>query len=461
MTEGQTTRRHLVEIVQAGLRRVDPYRMLMAHVRLDDRLLRVRWEDGETTLDLKPYARIVVFGVGKAAAPMAKAMEEILGPRLAAGLIVVKYGHTVPLQRVETLEAGHPVPDANGLAAARRILSLADAADAATLVIGLISGGGSALLPLPLEGADGDGAPEIRLADKQRTTQALLACGADIAEINCVRKHISQIKGGRLLAHLAPARNLNFILSDVVGDDLASIASGLTVPDPTTYADALAIIDRYQIGARVPSAVRRALAMGEEGRLPETLKPGDPAADRTTNVLIGTNRIALMAAAAEAQRLGFTPLTLTARVTGEAREAARFLAAIGADAAGEGLPARGPACILSGGEPVVTLRGRGKGGRNQEMALAFLAEMARQPDLYRNVCFLAAATDGNDGPTDAAGAFADLTLLEAARRAGLDLQAYLQDNDAYHFFKAIDGLFQTGPTNTNVCDLHVMLIGGA
>jgi len=459
--EAQNARQHLAQIVKAGLRRVDPYRMLMAHVRLDDALLWVRWEDGETALDLKPFARIVVFGVGKAAAPMAKAMEEILGPRLSAGLIVVKYGHTAPLKRVETLEAGHPVPDASGLAAARRILSLVDAADAATLVIGLISGGGSALLPLPLEGANGEGVPAIGLVDKQRTTQALLACGAGIEEINCVRKHISQVKGGRLLAHLAPARSLNFILSDVVGDDLASIASGLTVPDPTTYADALAIIERYGIGARIPSAVRQALVMGEEGRLPETLKPGDPAAAQATNILIGTNRIALMAAAAEAQRLGYAPVTLTARVTGEAREAARFLAAIGVDAAGEGLLAHGPACILSGGEPVVTLRGRGKGGRNQEMALAFLAEMARQPSLYRNVCFLAAATDGNDGPTDAAGAFADLALLAAAHRAGLEPRAYLQDNDAYHFFKAIDGLFQTGPTNTNVCDLQVMLIGGA
>jgi len=457
--EAQTARQHLEQIARAALRRVDPYRMLTEHVTLAEERLVVRWEDGEQTVDLREFERIVVIGAGKATAPMAQALEAILGTRIAAGLIVVKYGHTVPLALVETLEAGHPVPDESGMAAARRILTLADAADAKTLVIGLFSGGGSALLPLPLESAATEEALGIGLAGKQRTTQALLACGAAIEEINCIRKHLSQIKGGRLLSRLAPARSLNFILSDVVGDDLSSIASGLTVPDPTTYADALAIIEKYAIGARVPAAVRRALVLGDEGRLPETRKPGDSAAACVTNILIGTNRIALGAAAAEARRLGYAPVRRTARVTGEAREAARLLAAIGTDAAVEGMLVQGPACVLSGGEPVVTLRGRGKGGRNQEMALAFLAEMARHPALYEKVFFLAVASDGNDGPTDAAGAFADLSLLDAANRAGLDLQAYLQNNDAYHFFKHIGGLFHTGPTNTNVCDLHFMLIG--
>ena len=454
----RAARSHLTQIFKAGLARVDPYRMMRDRVTLSGNRLSVDLEAGGAGIDLSDFRRILVIGVGKAAAPMARAIEEILGDRIDRGFIVVKYGHTVPLDIVEILESDHPVPDEKGVAGARRIVELADGADEKTLVIGLISGGGSALLPLPLE-ATVDGAPlRLTLEDKQRTTQALLACGAAIEEINCIRKHLSGVKGGRLLSHLAPARSLNFILSDVVGDDLSSIASGITAPDPTTYGDALSIIEKYGIADKIPQAVVRALKLGSAGKLPETLKPGDPAEALATNLLIGTNRTALDAAAEKARRLGYAPVKLTARITGEARDAARFLSAIALDAAQYGLLTEAPACILSGGEPTVTIRGDGKGGRNQEMALAFLVEMARRPDDFDGIHFLSAATDGNDGPTDAAGAFADRDLLTEAGRRNLNPEAFLNNNDAYRFFDQLGGLLKTGPTNTNVCDLQAILV---
>lgn len=453
-----TLRTCLTHIFQAGLNRVDPQQMILDRTTLSGDRLYIEMGTDQIELDLSGFRQIIVIGAGKATAPMAQAMETILGDRINCGLIVVKYGHALPLTIIETVEAGHPEPDENGARGTRHILELADQADEATLVIGLVSGGGSALLPLPLDGTTYGVPIQLSLEDKRQTTQALLACGAAIQEINCVRKHLSGIKGGRLLSHLAPGRSLNFILSDVVGDDLSSIASGITAPDPTSYADALAVIKKYSIADQVPGAVVRALELGNAGRLPETLKPDDPAAALAQNLLIGTNRSALDAASEDARRLGFTPVRLTSRITGEAGEVARFLAAIALDTANHGMLTKRPACVLSGGEPTVTLRGSGKGGRNQEMALAFLSEMAKTPDLFHRVCFLSAATDGNDGPTDAAGAFADLDLLNQARLKGLDLEAYLKNNDAYHFFKQIGGLLKTGPTNTNVCDLHAILL---
>ncbi len=451
-------RDHLIRIFKAGLARVDPYRMIRDRATLSGDRLSVDLENGGAGIYLSDFRRIVVIGAGKASAPMARAVEEILGDRIDRGVIVVKYGHTVPLGIIETLESDHPVPDANGVAGARRIIELADDADETTLVIGLVSGGGSALLPLPLEGT-ADGNPvRLTLEDKRQTTHALLACGAAIEEINCIRKHLSGVKGGRLLSHLAPARSLNFILSDVVGDDLSSIASGITAPDLTTYGDALSILEKYRIAGKIPEAVVRALELGNAGKLPETLKPGDPAEALATNLLIGTNRGALNAAAEEASRMGYPPVKLTSRITGEARNVARFLSAIALDSAQHSLLAKAPACILSGGEPTVTIRGDGKGGRNQEMALAFLVEMARRPDAFDGVHFLSAATDGNDGPTDAAGAFADRDLLVEAERSSLNPEAFLNNNDAYSFFERIGGLLKTGPTNTNVCDLQMILV---
>ena len=444
-------RTDLEAIFRAGLARVDPYRMMKSHLWLADDRLVVDFDGRHEEFPLAGR-RVLVLGAGKATAPMARAVEEILGERLDGGLVSVKYGHGEPLARIGVVEAGHPTPDENGERAARRIIDLAAAADARTLAITLISGGASALLPAPV--------PPLSLADKQAVTGALLACGADIGEINCVRKHLSDLKGGRLLRRLAPAESLNFILSDVVGDRLDTIGSGLTSADRTSFADALAVVLRYGLDRRLPVAVMRLLEDGAGGVIADTPKPGDPVTAAARNFVIGSNRAALLAAADQASGLGYHTLRLTSSLTGEAREVAKMLFAIARDIRDGGLLADRPACVIAGGETTVTLRGGGKGGRNQEMALAFLAEMAREDDLAGSgeIAFLAASTDGSDGPTDAAGAFADDEALGRMRAAGLSIQDYLADNDAYRFFTATDGLFKTGATRTNVCDLQVMLI---
>jgi hydroxypyruvate reductase len=338
---------------------------------------------------------------------------------------------------------------------------LATAADVGTLVINCISGGASALLPSPLDGASTAGLIGLSLQDKQRTTAALLGCGAAIGEINCVRKHLSGLKGGRLAALLHPARSLNFILSDVIGDHLADIASGITSPDPTTFADALEVIDRYHLRNQLPVQVIRALELGRQGRLAETPKPGDPVFATVDNLLIGSNRMALQAAADRARQLGCEVRVRDEPLCGEAREEGRRLAEEARRVALETDSGSRIICLLAGGETVVQVRGNGKGGRNQELALGFLARMAGWGEEQERVCLLSAATDGNDGPTDAAGAFADAAAVRRAAALGLDLGAHLADNDAYHFFEAAEALFKTGPTHTNVCDLQMVLVAPA
>lgn len=452
-------RTHLQSIFEAGLERVNPYTMVIDHVQLNDETLTVTLEGSTVSVDLRDYTSIMLLGAGKASAPMAQAFETILGDRISKGLICVKYGHVAPLQHVDIIEAGHPLPDENGVRAAGQIAELAREADDKTLVLTCISGGGSALLPLPLGLELSDGHIALSLDDKQQATAALLRCGADITEINCVRKHISAIKGGRLMQLVTPARSLNFILSDVVGDDLSSIASGVTTYDETTFGDALAIIERYDLGHEVPHGVLRALALGAQGHIPETLKADDPALARVDNLLIGTNRQALLAAAAKARELGYTVHPITAQLTGEARHVARVIADIAKDVATSDMFTKKPACLLFGGETVVTVQGDGTGGRNQEIALAFLAEMSRWGVERERVHFLAASTDGNDGPTDAAGAFADAELLrQIPSLDGTTITKTLNNNDSYHFFAPLGGLLKTGPTNTNVCDLQIVLI---
>ncbi len=452
MTEAQEYG-HLREIAAAALRRVDPAPMLRERVAVRGGVLTVSGGAEPVRIDLQPYRRILVLGAGKASARMAQALEEILGDRLEGGILAVKAGTALPLRRIRQIAAGHPLPDAGSVQAGREIAALADAGDERTLFINLVSGGGSALLAAPLE--------PVSLEDKQAATRLLLACGATIQEFNCVRKHLSAVKGGRLAQRMHPAASLNLILSDVVGDRLDSIASGLTAPDPTTWQDALEIVSRYGLADRLPERVRAVLQAGVAGRIPDTPKAGDSAFERVRNVLIGTNRAALQAARGRAEELGYRAELLSSRVTGEAREVARVYFAIGRERA-DGGPGARPACLLAGGETTVTLRGDGRGGRNQEMALAFLAAMAEEsaseggasPALF----FLSAATDGIDGPTDAAGAFAGPQVLEAARAAGLDPRAYLARNDSYAFFERIGRLLQTGPTHTNVGDIQVLLV---
>lgn len=443
----------LERIYRAGLDPVRPDRLIRSAVSVAGHTLRVAGWDGE--VDLRGVHRIVVIGAGKASASMALALEEALGDRIAGGAIATKAGHGEPLERIEVIEAGHPVPDEASGSAARAIIRHCREADAGTLVIGLISGGGSALLTAPFDTAGR--APRLDLEDKRRVTELLLASGATIHEMNCVRKHLSQVKGGRLAALIHPARSLNLILSDVVGDRLDTIASGLTAADATTYADALAITDRYGVTAALPAAARRLLQAGRDGRLPETPKPGARELAGVHNVLLGNNRAALTGARAQAQALGWPTLALSSQIVGEAREVAKVYLAIGSDIARHGVAAAAPCCVIGGGETTVTLRGDGTGGRSQEMALAFLMESAEHAERGR-LHFLAASTDGTDGPTDATGAFADPAVYAAARRLGLTPRHYLDRNDSYTFFDRAGGLLRTGPTRTNVGDLQVLLI---
>lgn len=448
----------LEAIFHAGLRRADPYRMIVEHVAVEGDTLSIRFENHAETLDLRQFEKIFVLGAGKAAPAMARAVEDRLGQRLTGGLISTKYGYGGKLRLVEQIEAGHPVPDENSLLAARCMGELAQGFDAKTLVITVISGGGSALLDGLVAFEDGSETVQLSLDDLRATTAALLASGATINEINTIRKHLSTVKGGRFLQMLAPATSVNLILSDVVGDRLDAIASGLTAPDPTTFADALAVVEKYALAGKIPARVLRALQVGAAGRLPETLKPGDALLAKTRNILIGTLRNSLLAAAEEARRRGYHPLVLTAQLTGEAREAAKFLLACARETAQFGGLAPKPACLIAGGETTVTLRGGGKGGRNQEMALAFLCELAANPAGAERIAFLSAATDGTDGPTDAAGAFASLDLAQRAAQMGLDAAASLRENDSYHFYEKLGALFKTGATGTNVCDIQIVLV---
>jgi hydroxypyruvate reductase len=399
----------------------------------------------ERAYDLSRFDRVLVLGAGKAGAAMAQAVEALLGDHLAGGLVVVKYGHLANLQKVRLREAGHPLPDENGLQAARSVLELAEQADEKTLVLFLLSGGGSALLPLPAEG--------VPLADKQAMTRALLVCGATIHEINTLRKHLSAIKGGQLARAIFPATLVSLVLSDVVGDDLDVIASGPCVPDSSCFADCLDIIDKYAIGAQLPGNVLEHLRAGAAGEIPETPKPGDAVFESTFNAIVGSNFDALQRAREEAVSLGYNSLLLSAEIEGEAADAAGMHMAIAREVLKTGHPLGSPACLLSGGETTVTLRGDGLGGRNQEFALAAARRMG---DIGR-IVLLSAGTDGSDGPTDAAGAFADSSTKSRAMVAGLDLTRFLTDNDSYHFFERLGDLYKTGPTKTNVMDLRIIL----
>lgn len=406
--------------------------------------------------DLDAYGRVLVVGVGKAAGAMASELEQLLGDRISGGVISTKAMPPRPLQRLRVLTGGHPEPNEVSCRAARDVLELARTVDGRTLVITLISGGGSALLCAPFSSASGEYG--VTLAEKQAVTKALLASGVAIHGINCVRKHLSSIKGGRLAEAFSPATCLNLVVSDVVGDHLDVIASGPTVPDPTTFDEALSIVQKHDLETRLPPAAMSLLRAGAAGRIPETPKPGDPCFQTVRNVLIGTNYEALLGAERKAIELGYHALLLTTQLAGEAREVAQVLLGIGKDILSKGRPLERPACVIIGGETTVTVRGRGRGGRNQETALAFLASLAHAPETCDGLALLAASTDGIDGPTDAAGAFSSREMLARARAAGLDADDYLRENDSYTFFDKIDGLLRTGTTNTNVSDIQILIV---
>ena len=429
-----TARQAALEIWRAALAAAAVEPLVRSALRRDGHTLSC----GPLRLDLARVRQVLVLGCGKAGAAMARAVEAVLGERISAGFVVVKDGHTLPTRTVELAEAGHPVPDGRGEAAARRLLSLAETAGADDLVIVLISGGGSALLPAP--------APPVTLGEKQAVTRLLLGAGATIGELNAVRKHLSLLKGGQLARAAAPARVLTLVLSDVIGDPLDVIASGPTAPDPTTFADALEVLARRGVLDAVAPSVRGRLEAGVAGEVPETPKPGDRLFSHVTHVVMGNNRLVVDAAASAAAHLGYAPEIATPALEGEAREVATALVA-------RARSLRPPACLIAGGETTVTVRGGGRGGRCQEFALAAALALAADDRLT----VLAAGTDGTDGPTDAAGAVVDAGTLDRGRALGLDAVRALADSDAHALLGATGDLIVTGPTNTNLLDLYLVL----
>lgn len=431
-------------IARSAIAAVAPEKLIRNVLRADD----ARCHVGDLTFDFDRFSRILVVGTGKATASMARTVEDILQDRIADGVVVVPDGLGRQLRRIRVFEASHPIPDERGMAGARSILSLIrQNARPDALVLCLISGGGSALLPLPVDG--------ISLADKQQVTRLLLECGANISEVNAVRKHLSQIKGGQLARAASPAHVVSLILSDVVNDPVDTIASGPTAPDPTTFSDVVAILRKYQIWDRVPKSVHQILTKGVGGEIPDTPKADDTSFLTVTNVIVGNNRIAVQAAAKQALAIGFHPLILTSCISGEAREVGTVFASIAKEAECFQHPVGAPACLLAGGETTVTIRGNGKGGRNQELALSAAIAITGT----EKIVIAGIGTDGADGPTDAAGAIVDSTSVGRALAEGLDPVRCLDSNDSYSLHAKTGDLLVTGRTGTNVMDLLIGLVG--
>lgn len=435
-------------IFLTAIRSVNAYQAVRSCVTIEGERLSVETPNGKREdFDLNKFKRVFVIGGGKATASMAQAVEEILGSRIKRGIINVKYGHTADLSVIKVNEAGHPIPDEAGLKGAQDIVSLLADTDKDDLVFVLISGGGSALLPMPSEG--------ISLEEKQEVTRLLLNCGAGIKEINAVRKHVSQIKGGQLARLGYPSTMITLVLSDVVGDPLNSIASGPTVADTSTFSDVLAIIEKYDLFHKIPRSVREHIAKGIEGEIAETPKASDRIFHNVHNFVVGSNFVALNAAQERARELGLNTFILSSFIEGETREIAKAHTAIAREILHSGNPLVPPACLISGGETTVTVKGKGLGGRNQEFCLAAALEISELND----VVILSGGTDGTDGPTDAAGAIADGRTVERARLLGLNAAEFLDNNDSYHFFEKLQDLLITGPTNTNVMDVRLILVG--
>jgi len=428
--------------LETALNAVDPRQIIKTKVDVTDSTLKI----DAYSLDLGKFKKIYVIGGGKASGSMAEALEQVLDGHITKGLVNVLHGTKNKTHIIKLHGASHPVPDEAGVEGTRRILEMAEEAEKDDLIISLISGGGSSLMPLPRG--------NISLVDKRVITDALLKSGATINEINTVRKHISDFKGGWLAKKAYPATILNLILSDVMGDPLDFIASGPTVPDSTTFADAVGVLKKYDLWAETPSSIREVLSDGEKGRVPETPKVGDKAFKRVYNVVIGNNRSASQAACSYLRSRGLNALLLTSTLEGEAKHVGTVLASIANEVRISGNPVHIPAGIVAGGETTVMVTGKGKGGRNQEIALSSALKLRAS----HGVVVASLTTDGVDGPTDAAGAIVDGKTLERAQKMGLDPLRYLVDNDSYHFFSELGDLVFTGPTGTNVNDVSVIII---
>ena len=429
------------EIFNAALAAADAAKAVSRHLKVDGETIEI---DGRL-YPLSSYRKIFVIGAGKASAQMCRALIELVGEWLSGGIIIAKYGYAVPVKKIQVIEAGHPIPDENGLRATEKVVDLLRQTTSEDLLINLISGGGSALLCSPADG--------VSFRDKQEITQILLRCGARIEETNAIRKHISKVKGGRLARLACPSTLISLILSDVVGDSISAIASGPTAPDPTTFSECQLILDRYKLRTEKSGSVYRLIDKGRAGEIEETPKPGDRLFNNVLNVVIGSNRTAVNAAKDQAESMGYNVKVIDDLAEGEATELAVAHAIIAKEIYHSGTVRR-PACVISGGEATVTLRGDGLGGRNQEFAVATALEIE---DLD-GIVALIGGTDGSDGPTEAAGGIVDGSTIRRGKTQGVDARYYLRRNDSYHYLQATDDLLVTGPTFTNVMDLRLFII---
>lgn len=437
-----TARVAALEMIKSGVAAVDPHEAVRRHVRRVDHRLIVHGKE----YNLDRFENVAIVGGGKASGAMAETLEEILGEYLTTGFVnVLKENRGVKTKKVKLNPAGHPLPDEKGLKGSKLMVELCKSVGKKGLIFLLISGGGSALLPYPADG--------ISLEDKQKVTDALLMSGATINEINAVRKHLSFIKGGQFLRYVNSSEVISLIISDVVGDPLDVIASGPTVPDPTTYPDAVRILQRYKLWTAIPENVRSHLQKGVKGGIPETPKVGDKIFRKVNNVIVGSNRVAIAASYEKAKQLGYNALFFSSYLEGEARHVGTALASLLQEIDASNNPVSKPAAIIAGGETTVTVTGTGKGGRNQELVLSASMKISGLP----GVAIISIGTDGIDGPTDAAGAIADGKTLLRARDMNLDALRFLDDNNAYRFFENLKDLIITGPTGTNVNDLTVLV----
>ncbi|MEM3561893.1 MAG: glycerate kinase [Candidatus Jordarchaeaceae archaeon] len=438
--KNRLARKIILALIESALRAADPRRAVKKNLILKRNKLMVKGK----TFDLNSLNNIYVVGGGKASGAMAEAVEEVLGDRISGGCVNILKGtrNQFKTSKIELVEASHPVPDMNGLQGAKKMVSLVGEAQEGDLVLCLISGGGSALIPLPVEG--------VSLEDLQEVNRALLKSGAEINVMNAVRKHLSAVKGGNLAKAAYPATVVSLIISDVVGDPLETIASGPTVPDPTTYQDAINYLREYNIWDICPEGVKKHLNRGLEGKYPETPKPGDPIFERVFNLLIATNRMACFAAQEEGRKRGLKSLVLTTFLEGEAKDAGVLVSGIAKEIFYYNRPWKKPVIVILGGETTVTVRGKGRGGRNQELALSAALKLRG----VEGVVIGSVASDGIDGFSNAAGAIIDGQTIDEAKRRGLDALSYLLDNNSTAFFESIDDcLIFTGPTGTNVNDL--------
>lgn len=429
-----------IEIFLAGVESVKPDNLIKRYISINQNALQIE----EITFDLSIIKNIYVVGAGKASAAMAQTMESILGYRITAGHIITKYEHSVPLKFIEITEAGHPVPDENGIKGTEHIISIVNRAEKDDLVICLISGGGSALLA--------DVPEECTLEDLKAVNSILLKTGANITEMNCIRKHLSKVKGGLLAKAASPARVVSLILSDVIGDPLDVIASGPTAPDPTTFADAISIIRNYKIEDEIPKQIYRVLQEGFEKKRQETLKESDEILLHTNNLIIGTNILALKTAKEKAETLGYESEIMTNKLDGDVADVTKYILEVAKSVKKKKINKK--ICLLFAGEPTIKVKGKGLGGRNQHLALIAAKLLKDLP----GITILSGGTDGTDGPTDATGAVVDSFTSQHASNLHLDMEQYINNCDSYNFFKQEGGLIITGPTQTNVMDLMVALI---